>query len=169
MSLLKLSWTNTVSTLCDTDTQQQPTGLKYSTCRVQNVRMSIHPSHWKKKKKPLTFPILPITSNQKLWLFNLLSSPSCHPETFVTFLFLEVKSLIWDGDCATGFPCGPEFQRLLRRQLGVRGHGNPLPKGFMGKPQAWRQLCSPHPTLLTECTHACEIFVGLKKEKGVSG
>lgn len=43
-------------------------------------------------------------------------------------LFLEVKSLIWDGDYATGFPCAPEFQRLPRRQLGVRGHGNPLPR-----------------------------------------
>ncbi len=157
MSLLKLSWTNTVSPPCDTNTQQQPTALKYSTRHVQNVCTAIHPSHW---AKPLAFhavPIVPVTSNQKLWLFNPLSSPSCHPGTFVTCLFLEVKSLIWDDDCATGFPCGPEFQRLPGRQLRVRGQGNPLPKGFMGKPQAWRQLCFP---LLTECTDACEIFEG---------
>lgn len=76
--------------------------------------------------KPI--PILPITPNQKLWLFHHLSSPSCRPQTSVTRLFLEVKSLIWDGDCATGFPCAPQFQRLPGRQLGVRGHGNPPPR-----------------------------------------
>lgn len=141
----------------DANMQQQPTALKYSTSRVQNVRMPTHHLCWKHLWPFKPVPILWKTSNQKLWLFNPLSFPSCHPGTFVARLFQEVKSLIWDGDCATGFPCAPEFQRLPGRQLGVRGHGNPPAKGFMGKSKAWQQLCFP---LLTEGTEACEIFVG---------
>lgn len=126
MSLLKLSWTNTVSPPCTQMHRRQPWNIPCAVCRMSGCPFILHVEDNLWPLKPT--PILPITPNQKLWLFNPLSSPSCHPETLVTRLFLGVKSLIWDGDCATGFPCAPEFQRLPGRQLGVRGHGNPLPR-----------------------------------------
>lgn len=129
MSVLKLSWTNTHSPPCDTNTQWDPASpeifhMPCAACQSVYSSSYLEDNLW--PFKPI--PILPITTNQKLWLLNPLSSPSCHPETFVTGLLLEVKSLIWDGDCATGFPCAPEFQRLPGRQLGFRGRGNPLPR-----------------------------------------
>lgn len=127
MSLLKLSWTNTVlSSLRHkySGAADGPEILHMPLCRMSGCPFILYVKNNLWPLKPI--PFLPITSNQKLWLFNPLSSPSCHPETFETRLFPEVKSLIWDGDCATGFPCAPEFQRLPGRQLGVRGHGNLL-------------------------------------------
>lgn len=60
MSLLKLSWTNTVSSSCDINTQQQQTVLKYSTRHVQNVTVSIHALC---REQPLTFQAHPYPTN----------------------------------------------------------------------------------------------------------
>lgn len=70
-------------------------------------------------------PILPITSIQKLWLFNPFPSSSCQPAVFVTRLFLESNLGRWLCSRFSMCSCISEITRV---PAGVWGHEKTLPR-----------------------------------------